>query len=184
MKATQHLTIRHAGLEDLEALTAIEESSFTLPWPAEVISRDLTGEHGACYWVAKVDDEIVAYVGAWLVGPDLHIGSLATAPSHRRRGLGKLLMLCALRQAAARGAEQAFLEHRASNRPAARLYAQLGFEKLRVRRAYYADNQEDAVEMRLSGLQSQPVRLRLLQDLDFWLRDHNYDVELTDLECE
>jgi len=29
-------------------LTAIEESSFTLPWPAEVISRDLTGEHGAC----------------------------------------------------------------------------------------------------------------------------------------
>jgi ribosomal protein S18 acetylase RimI-like enzyme len=114
---------------------------------------------------------------------DFHIGSLATAPAHRRRGFARLLLLCALRHAAAHGAETAFLEYRVSNHPAARLYAGLGFRQLRVRRGYYTDNGEDAIEVALPGLHQDATRARLDEDVDVWLRDHAYDVQLTDFEC-
>jgi len=184
VKASQELRIRRATPDDLEALLVIEEASFSMPWPKEVLLHDLTGERGQCYWVVVVHHEVVAYIGGWIIGPDFHIGSLATAPGYRRRGIAKLLMLCALQYAARQGAEQAFLEHRVSNYPAAVLYKELGFRRLRIRRGYYTDKGEDAVELALSGLQSEATRLRLEQELDIWLRDHLYDVRLTDLECE
>jgi ribosomal-protein-alanine N-acetyltransferase len=181
--APRRLTLRHAQPEDLPAIMAIEEASFALPWPASAIAQDLAGTGGACYWVVTLEDAVVAYLGSWLFELDFHVGSLATAPEHRRRGLGKLLMLCALRYAAGRGAENAFLEHRVSNEPAARLYADLGFRKLRVRRRYYADNGEDAIELVFAGLHQDTTRLRLEQETDNWLRDHDYDVRLTEFEC-
>ncbi|NLO74685.1 MAG: ribosomal protein S18-alanine N-acetyltransferase [candidate division WS1 bacterium] len=184
MNAPRQLTVRHAKPEDLEALLVIEEVSFSMPWPKEVLLRDLMGERGECYWVAVLNEQIVAYIGGWVVGTDFHIGSLATGPAYRRRGIAKLLMLCALQYAAGQGAEMAFLEHRISNRAAAALYEELGFRRLRVRRGYYSDKGEDAVELALSGLQSEATRLRLEQELAIWLRDHRYDVRLTDLECE
>ena len=47
------------------------------------------------------------------------------------------------------GARLILLEVRRSNLPAISLYRALGFYAMGVRRAYYADNQEDAVEMML-----------------------------------
>lgn len=177
------LTLRSARAEDLEAIMAIEEACFALPWPATLIAEDLSAGGRSCYWVLLLDDKVVAYLGGWLVDLDFHIGSLATAPPYRRQGFARLLLLCALRHAASRGAETAFLEYRVSNRPAARLYASLGFRRLRVRRGYYTDNGEDAVEVALTGLHEDATRARLAEDVDLWLRDHNYDVRLTDFEC-
>lgn len=45
-------------------------------------------------------------------------------------------------------AESVLLEVRASNKPAQRLYASLGFERVGVRKRYYGDG-EDAVLMTL-----------------------------------
>jgi [ribosomal protein S18]-alanine N-acetyltransferase len=41
------------------------------------------------------------------------------------------------------------LEVRRSNEPAIHLYRSFGFEDVRVRPQYYADNLEDAIEMSL-----------------------------------
>jgi ribosomal-protein-alanine N-acetyltransferase len=179
----QTLTVRRAQPGDLDGIMAIEEAGFALPWPRTAVAQDLAGEGNACYWVVTLDDAVVAYLGSWHLDLDFHIGSVATDPQYRRRGLGKLLMLCALRYAAETGAETAFLEHRRSNLAASRLYSQLGFHKLRVRRGYYTDNNEDAIELAFDGLQQDTTRLRLNQEIDMWLRDHHYDLRFTDIEC-
>jgi ribosomal-protein-alanine N-acetyltransferase len=51
------------------------------------------------------------------------------------------------------------LEVRASNAPARALYRSAGFFEHGVRRAYYSDNGEDAIEMRLDlSTSSEPSR--------------------------
>ena len=179
----KRLVLRGAHSEDLEAIMALEEACFAMPWPAALIAADLSGDGHSCYWVLLLDDAVIGYLGGWLVDLDFHLGSLATSPAYRRRGFARLLLLCALRHAAARDAETAFLEDRVSNRAAARLYAGLGFRRLRLRRGYYTDNDEDAVEVALIGLHEDATRARLAEDVDLWLRDHSYDVHLTDFEC-
>ncbi len=179
----KNLVLRGARSEDLEAIMAIEEACFAMPWPANLIAEDLEAGGHSCYWVLLLDEAVVGYLGGWLVDLDFHIGSLATSPVYRRRGFARLILLCALRHASERGAETAFLEYRVSNRAAARLYAGLGFRRLRIRRGYYTDNGEDAVEVALTGLHEDATRARLAEDVDLWLRDHSYDVQLTDFEC-
>jgi ribosomal-protein-alanine N-acetyltransferase len=53
-------------------------------------------------------------------------------------------------EARAGSARLLLLEVRASNAPALALYRSAGFFEHGVRRAYYSDNGEDAVEMRLT----------------------------------
>jgi ribosomal-protein-alanine N-acetyltransferase len=73
--------------------------------------------------------------------------NVATLPALRRRGIGRALMDFAIAYAAAARVRIVLLEVRRSNRPAIKLYRDLGFTALGVRPKYYADNDEDAIEM-------------------------------------
>lgn len=90
----------------------------------------------------------IAYALVWLVGGEVEIIDVATAPSARRRGAAKRVLTTLLGEYARARREAAFLEVRAGNDAALALYVGLGFERTRVRRGYYS-NGEDAVEMRL-----------------------------------
>jgi ribosomal-protein-alanine N-acetyltransferase len=95
---------------------------------------------------------IVAY-GAYEVALDeMHIHTLAVAPSHRRRGLGRRLLARVLDLGARRGALSALLEVRQSNWPALALYRSFGFETLYLRRDYYDHPREDALVLRKPDL--------------------------------
>lgn len=66
--------------------------------------------------------------------------------SHRRRGLGRLILDTYHNQIASAGAEQAFLEVRHSNVGAIALYQSLGYRISRTRRNYYGGG-EDGLDM-------------------------------------
>ncbi len=74
--------------------------------------------------------------------------NLAVAPSVRGKGIGSALLERASADARRWGAKARFLEGRASNDDARRLYAKAGFEEVGRRRSYYRRPLEDALILR------------------------------------
>lgn len=89
-------------------------------------------------------------LSCWAVADELHVINLATHPGFRRRGVARALLDDALTQAARDRRRLVLLEVRRTNQAAIQLYRQLGFTVAAVRRGYYADNSEDAIEMMLA----------------------------------
>jgi [ribosomal protein S18]-alanine N-acetyltransferase len=103
-------------------------------------------------WVARLEagSEAIAFLLAWRVADELHVINVATHPDFRRRGAGRVLLDTALAHAVREKARLVLLEVRRSNRAAIGLYRARGFTVMGLRRAYYADNSEDAIEMMLA----------------------------------
>lgn len=102
-------------------------------------------------WVAFDEgDRPAAFLVGWHVADELHILNVATAPSAQRRGFGSALLGEVLGYASSHRVRLLLLEVRRSNDPAIGLYRKAGFSIFGVRKAYYADNDEDAIEMALS----------------------------------
>ncbi len=98
-------------------------------------------------WIATVASALVGVLLGWRVADELHVLDVAVRPEMRRSGVGRALVEGALRDAAGWGQRVAVLEVRRSNVAAIRLYRASGFVAVRLRRAYYEDTGEDAVEM-------------------------------------
>lgn len=95
--------------------------------------------------VALVGGEVVGYVVGWCAAGEAELMNLAVAPGWRRRSLGAELLDWAMRRCGRLGARRMFLEVRASNEKARRLYERHGFRQAGRRRGYYANPREDAL---------------------------------------
>jgi [ribosomal protein S18]-alanine N-acetyltransferase len=100
-------------------------------------------------WVVRgdLDGEPLGFALAWHAADEVHLLDLAVAPEARRRGVGRELVGAVLGYAREADARLVLLEVRASNEAAIALYRSSGFSENGVRRGYYSDNGEDAVEM-------------------------------------
>jgi ribosomal-protein-alanine N-acetyltransferase len=146
--------LRVATPADLEPIMALETATFESDaWSSESMSSELASEH--TYYVFAFEPEtpdVLAGYGGLLAPEDSGEGdiqTLAVAPSARRKGLGRTLVTALLAEAAARGAEEVFLEVRADNPNARALYDSLGFEQIAVRAKYYQPDGIDAQVMRV-----------------------------------
>ncbi len=146
------LFIRKMTMNDLEQVVAIDQASFSLPWPPRSFQFELTDNPAARCWVAERDGKIVAMIVSWLILDELHIATIATHPDFRKQGIGKTLLNHVLKSAREEGAARAFLEVRASNRAAIEMYKRFGFMEDGRRKEYYKDNHEDAILMTLNDL--------------------------------
>jgi ribosomal-protein-alanine N-acetyltransferase len=155
------LVVRKMTVEDVPAAHAIDVSSFTLPWPERSFRFEVTDNPAARCWVAEMDGQVVGMLVLWMIVDEAHIASLATHTEFRRRGIAKQLLVEALDNACSEGARTAFLEVRASNEAARRMYQKFGFEEVGRRERYYKDNNEDAILMTLKRLPLAPI-FRLL----------------------
>lgn len=131
---------------DIDAVVALENESFTNPWPRETLVWELANSDVTRVYVLRDDaDRAIAFCIVWLIFDELHINTLAVSPAHRRRGLATLLLTEIMAEAAREGARRATLEVRASNTAALELYARFGFTVSARRPGYYANPQEDAL---------------------------------------
>lgn len=139
--------------DDLDQVLMIEQASFNMPWSRQLFLRELHNPAISTLLVALADTEdarrVTGYVVFWAVADEMHILNLAVAPPERRRGTARKLVLAAIKDAYSKGARIAFLEVRASNVAAQKLYSGLGFTGMSVRRGYYDNPVEDAVIMML-----------------------------------
>jgi ribosomal-protein-alanine N-acetyltransferase len=155
------LRIEPMRIEDITSVQAIEQASFTTPWPPQAYRSELETNRLASYLAARIDDAVVGYAGIWMMVDEAHITTFAVHPAWRRRRIGERLLIAVLDLAIARGAREATLEVRLSNLPARRLYEKYGFRPVGLRPDYYSDDHEDALIMTTEALDSATMRERI-----------------------
>ena len=146
MGETTQLTFRTMTQDDAEAVAAIEEQCFAMPWKRDDFWREAKNEL-ATYIVGELDGKIVAYAGAWVSFNQAEVMSVAVVPNLRGQGLGTLLFGELIKTVKTRGATAITLEVRPSNKAAIKLYENFGLRSVGRRRGYYLDNGEDALIM-------------------------------------
>jgi ribosomal-protein-alanine N-acetyltransferase len=148
------ITIDFMKKEDLDQVMAIEQASFSMPWSRNLFLSEFRSTGISTLMVALSSAPartIEGYIVFWLVADEMHILNLAVAQHVRRQGIAKRLVLGGIKRAHLKGARRAFLEVRASNAAARRLYMGLGFTGTALRRDYYDAPIEDAVVMTLEA---------------------------------
>jgi [ribosomal protein S18]-alanine N-acetyltransferase len=103
-------------------------------------------------WIARLDrtsNVPDAFLLVWVVADELHVIAIGTRPSRRQQGLGTQLVETLVQFARSVGTRLVILEARRSNRAALALYRRFGFSVSRLRRNYYANPDEDGIEMQL-----------------------------------
>lgn len=147
IEPAEPLSFRLMKVEDIGRICEIEEEAFPTPWTSAAFYNELVNNHFAHYMVMEYEGEIIGYGGMWLIMNEAHVTNIAISLKYRGRKLGERLVCELQRTAAFMGAERMTLEVRESNEVAKRLYTKLGFESSGVRKAYYTDNNEDAIIM-------------------------------------
>jgi ribosomal-protein-alanine N-acetyltransferase len=143
------------SLEQIDAVLAIEEASFSNPWTREMYLAELENPGVSfCYLAYDAEGRPIGFCSFWRVLDELHINNLAVVPEQRRTGVASALLAFVLKEGAELGARRATLEVRRSNDPARYLYEQFGFTVAGVRRGYYTRPVEDALVLWREGLAS------------------------------
>uniref|UniRef100_A0A7J3QEB0 Ribosomal-protein-alanine N-acetyltransferase n=1 Tax=Ignisphaera aggregans TaxID=334771 RepID=A0A7J3QEB0_9CREN len=141
------MNIRKALQNDLQIVFELEKKCFNDPYPIELLTM-LYSLYPELFLVAEYNNKIVGYVSGLIRTDGFgHIVSLCVDPEHRRKGIGKQLMLkieesmkklfnvCLYR-----------LEVRVSNSIAILLYESIGY-RIQARIPKYYSNGEDAYLM-------------------------------------
>lgn len=153
MNEQQQFQIRPMTETDLDAVLAIETASYATPWNREHFRNELAARYS---WPLTAVEEgiVVGYLCLMSLFEEAQILNVAVSPSHRGKGVARMLLEHAFRLALEQGAEIVALEVRASNSAAISLYRRLGFARVGIRAGYY-DSVEDAVLMEKSLKETQ-----------------------------
>jgi ribosomal-protein-alanine N-acetyltransferase len=140
---------------DLLEVVEIEESSGLSRWGWDAYFGELLRPTETIMLVARPQQHehklesfsILGFIAARLSSDELHINNMAVREAARQGGIGSQLLGAALEEGRRRGARRSFLEVRASNEAAQKLYGKCGFEVSGRRSHYYSDPVEDALVM-------------------------------------
>lgn len=134
----------------LGAVMAIEAIAYPHPWTRGNFSDSLRAGYQAQLLVAG--DTLLGYFVAMKGVDEVHLLNLTVAPEHQSQGWGRLMLDALATWARGQGARWLWLEVRASNERAQRLYERYGYRRMGERRAYYPaahGRREDAIVMSL-----------------------------------
>jgi ribosomal-protein-alanine N-acetyltransferase len=143
--------LRPMEVDALDAVLHIETASYPFPWTRGNFVDSLLANHVA-WCLLDERDALLGYAIAMAGVEELHLLNITIAAAHRRRGHARFLMLSLVEHGRRTGARTLWLEVRPSNAAAHSLYADMGFERVGLRRQYYpaeGNRREDAWVMRL-----------------------------------
>lgn len=132
--------------EDVSAVAEIERECFSAPWSENAVREELDNEN-AVFFVAKLFDRVLGYMGMHTVLDECYVANVAVRNDSRRRGIGRKLLKYAEKKAVEAGCAFISLEVRVSNEAAIGLYSDEGYEKQGERKDFYSDPKENALIM-------------------------------------
>jgi ribosomal-protein-alanine N-acetyltransferase len=145
------IELRPVGEADLPAVLHLERELFVEDaWTEVMIRGELAGQPDTRHYLMAVElpaGETVAYAGLAVAGDQADIQTIGVRADHRGHGLGARLLTALLEEASRRHCTEVFLEVRADNDPARRLYERYGFTEIGVRKRYYQPSGVDAIIM-------------------------------------
>ena len=139
--------IRKMSVEDLHVVEEMERILFSSPWSYEDFLYELNENAFSHNFVVEDHNEIVGYVGLWIMYDQSQITTIGVHPSYQRKGIGSMMMKKMIEESLAHQCLNMSLEVRVSNDKAISLYKKYGFETVALRKNYYEDNHEDAYLM-------------------------------------
>ncbi|MCD0447651.1 ribosomal protein S18-alanine N-acetyltransferase [Actinocorallia sp. API 0066] len=142
--------VRPMTTADLPAALKLEHELFGAEsWTEEMLLEELAAvPHVRHYVVLEDAGEVIGYAGLASAGGDGDVQTIGVRAVSQGRGLGAVLLTELLDEARRRGCRRVFLEVRADNTPAQRLYEKFGFHRIGVRKRYYQPSGVDAIMMR------------------------------------
>jgi ribosomal-protein-alanine N-acetyltransferase len=131
---------------DIEAVLKIEYAAFSHPWTRGIFLDSLKSYD--C-WVMFDGQQQVGHGVINVIIDEAHLLNITIKPESQGRGFGLLLLERLMQRAMELKAGECFLEVRASNQLAYRLYERYGFNEIGRRRDYYpaVGGREDALVM-------------------------------------
>jgi ribosomal-protein-alanine N-acetyltransferase len=135
--------------KDLDKIAEMEKRCF----PSDAWTKEMLAEtmHLPYQWqfLAEEGGQVCGYACLFSLFDTAEVLNIAVDAPYRGRGIGGALMGALHEKAKEMGAERMMLEVRASNAPAIALYKKFGYEKISVRKRYYADGEDaDIMEKR------------------------------------
>ncbi|VTU05964.1 ribosomal-protein-alanine N-acetyltransferase [Actinobacillus indolicus] len=135
---------------DFDRLFEIEQQAHLVPWA----KGTLLNSQGERYLNLKlsVENRIVAFAICQFVLDEATLFNIAVDPAYQGKGYGKQLLQALIAQLQQKQITTLWLEVRASNTTAQKLYFSLGFNEVTVRKNYYPTQdggRENAVVMAL-----------------------------------
>lgn len=138
--------VRPMELSDVEAVAALEQEAFAVPWSPSILRAGVRSDLDRFY-VLELGGEVCGYGAMRILLDEGELLRIAVAAAFRRKGLARLLMDRMLGDAKEGGVTAFTLEVRESNHGARRLYESYGFLSEAIRKDYYSNPKEDAVIM-------------------------------------
>ncbi|OTP12325.1 ribosomal-protein-alanine acetyltransferase [Enterococcus sp. 10A9_DIV0425] len=141
--------LRELTVEDIKALLSLEREVYQgeLPWTKSAFLSELTSPFLTLYLGAFDQANLIGFVGSRILGLDCHLTNIAVNPTYQRQHIGTYLINEIEEFAQTNQCETLSLEVRIGNQEAQRLYRNLGFQSRKVKKGYYTETNEDALDM-------------------------------------
>lgn len=152
--AHSEVVVRPMSALDIEhAFALLQESPQATMWTKESLEEWATSKSA---WVAELGGCVAGILLGRVAADEYEILNLAVGQSFRRRRIATSLVNAAMEKARSEGAQDFYLEVRASNEGAIALYLQAGFQICGLRTNYYSDPSEDAMLMNFHNQEKNP----------------------------
>uniref|UniRef100_A0A451BL24 [Ribosomal protein bS18]-alanine N-acetyltransferase n=1 Tax=Candidatus Kentrum sp. SD TaxID=2126332 RepID=A0A451BL24_9GAMM len=121
--------------DDLDLVIEIEQASYAYPWTIGIFRDCLRS--GYCCQVLEQGNCVLGYGIISIGAEEAQLLNLCIRREYRRQGFGHRLLRQLIDIAKKHNADSMFLEVRASNHAALRLYGRMGFNEVGIRKGYY-----------------------------------------------
>ncbi len=149
---TQEARFEPLTLSWLVPVVGVEESAYSHPWTLRNFRDAIDAGYQGQVLVAG-EDTLLGYFVAMKGVDEVHLLNITVAPQFQRQGWAVVMLDALALWARGQRAQWLWLEVRVSNLRAFQIYAQYGFRRVGLRKAYYPDHgnrREDAIVMSLS----------------------------------
>ena len=135
------ITIRKAGINDVDGIMSVERTGISHPWDKASIEATVKDDNKVCV-VACAGEKIAGYIYASFVLDEAEIGNICVLPELRGQGVGRKLMEELLNILRSVEVTRVFLEVESYNEGAIALYEKCGFVRYNERKDYYGKGRD------------------------------------------
>ena len=136
----RYLAYRPMGPSDVPAIMEIEKRAYPHPWTTGIFRDCLRA--GYTGMVAEKEKSIVGYCMMSVAAGEAHLLNICIDPQEQGNGYGRQLLDYMMSLVRDKCVETVYLEVRASNDAAQKLYLNSGFNEIGFRPNYYPNGKE------------------------------------------
>ena len=140
--------IEKMTISDLEEIKDVLEKDFDDFWKVNTLKEELLSNY-SCFITIKLDktNEILGFAGFKKTLDTADIMNIVVRKDFRNKKIGKKLLSSLIKKAKEQNIKTIFLEVNSKNLPALKLYENIGFKKIGIRKNYYKNS--DGINMKI-----------------------------------